>query len=503
MCTNNPTAPVGLVRAGLDALLAADVAVMADEAVRSELLTLLGASNQLAAVVSARVAAFDARGLAVGDGFRTAKGWLRAFGRRSGAAAAGLVRSARVLRELPALAAAAGRGEASAEHVAKVAVLADQVGVAAVREVDMVVAVAACRVDPAGLAGLCERIRAHVDPDGPEPDADFERRSVTMSRLHGMVVLRGQLDPEGGATLITALDALMTPPGPTDERSMGQRRADALVQLARGALAEDRLPTVGGHRPQVGVLLTPQTLLYADDRADPHTRLLRQLDHPTDVPAGHPSDSREPRTGDDPEDGDARGGGAEDDTDRADGDRVRSRPTPAGGPAASPRAAASADLGIPPTVEPAWLDWFGPVAAAVAQRLACDADIWPVVLHPATGLPLHLGRSHRLVPAWMRKALHARDRGCRWPGCDAPSPWTDGHHLTPWQHGGPTDITNLILLCRYHHGLVHEGHWRIRLDPATGEISVTRPNGRPYDLPSTRPWTTPTTRRGDTIPDAA
>ena len=102
----------------------------------------------------------------------------------------------------------------------------------------------------------------------------------------------------------------------------------------------------------------------------------------------------------------------------------------------------------------------------------------------------------------MRKALHARDRGCRWPGCDAPAAWTDAHHLTAWYHGGPTSIERLLSLCRWHHVLVHEGRWHIHLDPATGEVTVTRPDGQPYEPGPSQPWTTPTNRRGD-LPDAA
>jgi len=127
--------------------------------------------------------------------------------------------------------------------------------------------------------------------------------------------------------------------------------------------------------------------------------------------------------------------------------------------------------------------------------LACDCDIWRIVLDPATGLPLHVGRAHRLVPHWMRKALHARDRGCRWPGCDAPVSWTDAHHLTAWYHGGRTDIDQLLSLCRYHHVKVHEGHWRIRLDPTTGHVHLNRPDGTPYELSPSQPHTSTTRKR--------
>jgi len=153
-----------------------------------------------------------------------------------------------------------------------------------------------------------------------------------------------------------------------------------------------------------------------------------------------------------------------------------------------------AALGVPPPVEPAWLNWFGPIPPATAKRILCDSDIWRIVLDPTTGLPLDVGRAHRLVPYWIRRALYARDRGCRWPGCSTPAPWTDAHHLRHWHDGGVTRVEDLLLLCRYHHVCVHEGRWRIHLDPATGQVSVTRPDGTPHDLAPTRPWTTPTTQ---------
>jgi hypothetical protein len=126
-----------------------------------------------------------------------------------------------------------------------------------------------------------------------------------------------------------------------------------------------------------------------------------------------------------------------------------------------------------------------------------------VLLDPTNGLPLDVGRRYRLVPHWMRRALAARDRGCRWPGCDAPAAWTDAHHLTPWYEGGSTAVDQLILLCRWHHVCTHEGRWKIRLDPGTGEVSVTRPDGRPYELTATQPWLTAITKRDPKQPAAA
>src|SRR4051812_48436813 len=73
--------------------------------------------------------------------------------------------------------------------------------------------------------------------------------------------VRGQLDPEAGAVVLTALDAVMAPPGVGDERTAAQRRADALTELARLPLGRDLVPVVGGSRPQVGLLVTPEALL--------------------------------------------------------------------------------------------------------------------------------------------------------------------------------------------------------------------------------------------------
>jgi len=454
--------PVECLRADLDELVTGDVVALSDPALRSDLLELMAARNQLDAAIATRLASFDARGLYDDDACKTTAVWVRAHGRGTGSAASRLVQRARVLRDLPAVSEAAGRGEVSTEHVDIIRDLVKEVGVEAVRPADQILADAASTVDMTELKMLCGRIRNYVDPDGPAPTEAFDKRELTLSNLRGMVLLRGQLDPEGGAAVYEAIDALMKPPGPDDLRTPGQRRADALVDLARGNLAHGDLPTVGGMRPQVGILISPQMLLYGADGNDPRTRMHAPFDTDTDAPdiADH---------------------------------------FESGGEAAPPDSLAA--LGVPPPVEPAWLNWFGPIPPATAQRILCDSDIWRIVLDPTTGLPLDVGRAHRLVPYWMRRALYARDRGCRWPGCSTPAPWCDAHHLRHWHGGGVTRVEDMLLTCRYHHMLVHEGRWRIHLDPATGQVSVTRPDGTPHDLGPTRPWTTPT-RHADDLPES-
>ena len=97
------------------------------------------------------------------------------------------------------------------------------------------------------------------------------------------------------------------------------------------------------------------------------------------------------------------------------------------------------------------------------RRMACDAAVLPAVLNGG-GQVLDVGRTRRLFTGPLRRALAIRDRGCAFPGCDRPVRWTDGHHIISWLNGGTTDVDNGVLVCRVHHGLVHDANgWRVRL----------------------------------------
>jgi hypothetical protein len=97
----------------------------------------------------------------------------------------------------------------------------------------------------------------------------------------------------------------------------------------------------------------------------------------------------------------------------------------------------------------------GPITAESARRLGCDATVSRIVSGPGRE-PLEVGRATRTVPAGLRRALDLRDRGCTHPGCDVPAHWCDAHHIVHWAHGGRTDLENLRLLCRRHHGWAHD-----------------------------------------------
>ena len=107
----------------------------------------------------------------------------------------------------------------------------------------------------------------------------------------------------------------------------------------------------------------------------------------------------------------------------------------------------------------AYLDDGPPLAPATARRIACDAALVPLV-EDGSGSVLNIGRKSRTVPPAMRRALTARDGGCRFPGC-CTSRHVDAHHIHHWCDGGETSLDNLVLLCRYHHRLLHEGGYFI------------------------------------------
>ncbi|MDP9983155.1 hypothetical protein J2W14_002568 [Pseudarthrobacter oxydans] len=193
---------------------------------------------------------------------------------------------------------------------------------------------------------------------------------------------------------------------PLDLRSRPQKLLDGLVGAAKVALAAGTLPAAGGLRPQVMV-----TIDYRD--------LLTRLVH---------GDG----TSDGPTDGDVQG--------------------TAGGPfrpGATPEHTGN-------------LLFTGPVTASTVRKIACDADIIPVLLG-TEGRILDIGRTSRVFPPHIRKALTARDQGCAFPGCTIPAPWCEAHHIDYWSRGGTTGTEKGVLLCSHHHHVIHKEHWTIQV----------------------------------------
>ncbi|MGW6377627.1 DUF222 domain-containing protein [Rhodococcus sp. NPDC055112] len=123
---------------------------------------------------------------------------------------------------------------------------------------------------------------------------------------------------------------------------------------------------------------------------------------------------------------------------------------------------------------PAWMPWLGPITLDLAAQIACDADITPITMD-TDGNPLDVGRTTRLIPRKLRRALNSRDCGCAFPGCGRPAAWTEGHHIQHWSNGGPTNLSNLVLLCRFHHTTIHRGDWTVHISKDDGHPWFTPP----------------------------
>jgi hypothetical protein len=113
------------------------------------------------------------------------------------------------------------------------------------------------------------------------------------------------------------------------------------------------------------------------------------------------------------------------------------------------------EVGAPP----ADLELSLPISTRTLQRIACDATISRVLL--ADSMVIDVGRATRVNSGPRRRALRVRDRGCRFSGCDRTASWSTPHHIEYWSKGGPNNIANEVLLCHYHHRLVHEGGWQV------------------------------------------
>ena len=104
----------------------------------------------------------------------------------------------------------------------------------------------------------------------------------------------------------------------------------------------------------------------------------------------------------------------------------------------------------------------GPISAETARKLACECAIIPIVLG-SNSVVLDMGRKTRLATSHQRLALATRyDNHCTVPGCDRPFEWCHIHHIDHWEHGGPTNLDNLIPVCSRHHTQIHDRRLQIQ-----------------------------------------
>ena len=277
----------------------------------------------------------------------------------------------------------------------------------------------------------CQAVAAAA---GEDTEAEFRarRRLHASATFAGMVRVDGDLDPETGEVLLTALGAVVDAECRSkeqDERSPAQRRADALGEVCRQWLDLAPRPAVAAERPHLTLTVSAEALGGSPERGGTGGEVEGGATGP-EVPGRGGLGSRG-----------GLGNGRED------------RALPAG----------------------AELDHVGPVSLRTARRLSCDASVMRVVMAGGSA-PLDVGRRTPVVPSSIRRAVVCRDRHCRFPGCGRPHAWCDAHHVRHWAKGGRTGLSNLVLLCRRHHRLVHTGGG-FSLELSGGGPVFRRPDG--------------------------
>jgi len=216
--------------------------------------------DSLEAVFADGLRRFDESGEYAADGALSVIAWLKGRCKLSGGAAAERVGIARQIEQLPMTGEAFARGDLGYQHVAMIARTAEHVGAGAVRKVESTLLQAAKTHDPGQFAGITKDLEHRIDAEGALAEANraYERRYLHVGEPQdGLIRLDGLLDAEGGATLRTALNAHMLP-GKDDDRTPGQRRADALVEICRrpAKLSSDG----AGPRPQLIITASVDTL---------------------------------------------------------------------------------------------------------------------------------------------------------------------------------------------------------------------------------------------------
>ena len=383
------------LRSAIDSLRVEVLPDLPDARIEEDFTELQRVSELLEIERLRRLAELDRRRLYERDGHLSAASWLATAHKVSWRAARDQIRVARALDEMPQTRRALEAGDVSMAAVRLLVGSRDADPEAFSRSEAQLVD--AARIHSAyDLQKVVAYWRQGVDRERAKDGEDTlrERRRLHASvSFAGMVRVDGDLDPETGETLLTALSAVLDAESRSrtddDVRTPAQRRADALGEICRRWLDRSDRPSVAGERPHVTVTVGTEAL-----RGD-----------------------------------------------------------------------------LASTSE---LDHVGAVPPETARRLACDASIMRVVLSGRSE-PLDIGRRASVIPVAMRRAVIVRDRHCRFPGCDRPHKWCDAHHVLHWADGGPTALPNLLLLCRRHHRLVHQGGFGLALED--GRAEFRRPDG--------------------------
>jgi hypothetical protein len=250
---------------------AEDVSRLSDSELATSIEEERGWIDALEADCARRLAVFTERRAYLSSGAPDAVAWLKEVGRMSGGAAADRVRVAEKLDQLPTMSSALRQGDISFGQAAVIARAAEDVGAEAASKLAELAIAAAARLGPGELRQYTDRLQCELNREAFEKDRRkaFERRRCDIGQApDGMFDLDGRFSADDGALIHRAIDALVGEPAADDQRTPRQRRADAVAEMARRALAGGGDLGLGGERAQL-VVVAPLSTLRREAGAPP------------------------------------------------------------------------------------------------------------------------------------------------------------------------------------------------------------------------------------------
>ena len=444
------TQALAMVRAGLSFLAGPTTAGQ-----EAETLTVLEKIEaRLTATRAGTLSAFCTTHGYEADGQYGPRPWLRAFTHITRGAADGALAWMRRLDALPAVAVALAEEEITASWAREICGWTSRLPAELIQNADTILLAAAAQgAELADLANLAwEMIERSATPDAD--DGGFGDRAVWLeTTLGGAGRLGGDLTPGCAAALSTVLDALGGQAGPEDTRSAPQRRHDALEEACQRLIGAGMLPGRDGQPLHVYAHLDLATLAGLADGS------------PVSRPAAVGP-------------GDWCPAGPEADAAACDATVIPVVTGQADLASADALTGAARERMRDVLLREAVTLLSGP--RGLAAQLRANTLSYPF---NSRSQPLDLGTPTPIIPAALRRAVTLRDKHCRFPGCHQPPSTCQVHHLRPRAHDGPTALSNLGLLCRFHHLIaVHRWGWVLSLHP-DGTATARHPDGRTLTSP--------------------
>ena len=515
---------MAMVLAGLSWLASCDTTDQPNSVLAGCLRDLESVSAIHAAARGAVLTSFCAHQGYADDGQGSPRTWLRWQTRITGTAASAAIAQMRRLAAHPAVASALATGGVSVSWSRQICDWTDRLPEDARDDADVILLGAADGgADLADLAALADQMRRRLARPDQDGDDGFEDRAVRLTTtFDGAGRLDGDLTPRCAAAVEAVLQTLGKRIGPEDNRTVVQRNHDALEEACRRLIASGCLPERAGQPTQIQLHITLNDLLGTNPPEAPDTSPCPEpapdtspcpepaADTPqTPVPAASPGDDCDatiiPVVSGQVDHELLRALARQILADRADAAR---RPSQSPGPHRQPGPVNPLDRPDPldrpePLDRPDPLDRPGPDPRGGSMPTADEEAVRDLILRHAVdllsgpdrlsawlrtnrlsgpaasvSLPLDVGAATDSIPAHLRRAVALRDRHCAAPGCDQPPAACQIHHIRPKSEGGATSLSNLLLLCTFHHLiLIHRWGWTIRLN-SDGTTTAVSPDGR-------------------------